>query len=487
MRVMAKGAFLGGALVLLAAAAVAADGPDRRLADAAKHRDLAAVRALVAQRADVNVPQPDGATALHWASHWDDVETAALLMSAGANVNAADDYGVTPLSLACTNGSAPMVEALLTAGANPNAAPASGATPLMTAARSGSLAVVTNLLVRGADVNARESSRAQTALMWAVSQQHPDVVKALIENGADVKAKSKGGFTPLLFAARNGNVEIGRLLLAAGASVEDASPEGSVLIIATMRGHAPFVKLALDNGGNPNVATAGFTALHWAAGSWETELFGVDGIKENLPGDGYLGGLLGDTKIDIVRMLLAHGADPNARLTRRPPRVGFGGSRMNIIGATPFVLAAAAGDATVMRMLADGGADPRATTNRKTTAAIASAGLGRETGETRVTEAASLEALKLALDLGNDVDAVDADGETIAHSAAYIGADSIIQFLAERGAPLTLVNKEGWTPLRIAQGVYLGAIVPHPTTEALLRRLTGDTSPSPSTATAAGR
>jgi ankyrin repeat protein len=431
------------------------------------------LRTLLREHADVNAPQRDGATALHWAAHWDDLETARLLLAAGASADVADHYGVTPLGLACANGSTAMVDTLLKARANPNAVQASGETPLMIAARTGTLAVVQSLIAAGAAVNAKEPSQGQTALMWAVSQQHRDVVDALIARGADVRAASAGGFTPMLFAARRGDLDIARLLVAAGASANDSSSQGTALLVAVVRGHAPFVKYLLEHGADPNAAPAGVTPLHWAAGSWETTLFGASGIRENLPGEGYLGGLLGEMKVDVVEALLAHGANPNARLTRRPQRVGFSQNRLNIIGATPFLLAAAAGDTRVMRALVAHGADPLATTNGKTTPAIAAAGLGREIGETRVTEAASLDALKLALELGADINAVDNDGESAVHAAAYIGADSIIQFLAEHGAVLDRPNKKGWTPLRVAQGVYQGAIVPHPTTEALLRRLTG--------------
>ena len=183
-------ALLGGALIV-AAPLSAADAP--RLADAAAKQDMESVRALVRDKANVNAPQPDGATALHWAVHWDDLETAALLIGAGANVNAKNDYSATPLSLACTNGNAAMVEKLLASGANPNLAAASGETPLMRCARTGSAAAVKALLDRKADVSARNNEQGQTALMWAVAQKHPAVTDLLIKAGADIRARSKAG------------------------------------------------------------------------------------------------------------------------------------------------------------------------------------------------------------------------------------------------------------------------------------------------------
>src|SRR5260221_7907413 len=202
-------------LLVLSLVGVVAASADRRLPDASKNRDRAAIRSLLREHVDVNARHPDGATALHWAAHWDDVETAQLLIRAGAEVNAANDLGVTPLSLACTNGNAAMAAALLEAGANPNLALATGETPLMTAAYTGNAAVVRELLARRADVHAKETGQGQTALMWAVSEQHLEATSTLIAHGADIHARSKGGFTPLLFASRSGNLELGGMLLAA--------------------------------------------------------------------------------------------------------------------------------------------------------------------------------------------------------------------------------------------------------------------------------
>ena len=289
-----RGNVLGGAwlagLVLMAAFAQAAD---QRLADAAEKRDREAVQSLLAlteQQADVNARQGDGATALHWAAHWNDLETAELLIRAGASANVANDYGVTPLLLACTNGSAPMAAILLRAGADPNGVLPTGETPLLKASRTGNVETVTLLLAAGADVNAREARQGQTALMWAAAQKHPPVVRALLEGGADVHANSNGGFSALFFSARLGDMESIRVLLAAGADVNAAalgdggpgistryqnigaidaaksSSEGMTpLLIASANGHEALSLFLLENGADPKAADPnGFTALHYA-------------------------------------------------------------------------------------------------------------------------------------------------------------------------------------------------------------------------------
>src|SRR5713101_6188020 len=234
---------------LVACSSVVTAAGEATLVEAAKQNNKAAIRALVKQGVGVNVPQADGATALHWVAHWDDLDTADLLLRAGAKVNVANDYGATPLWVACVNGSAPMVEKLLNAGSNPNAPLTSGETPLMTAARSGSVQAVKLLVAYGANVNAKEQLRGQTALMGAAAQQHPDGVQTLLEVGADFNVRTssrrelvntagnadysgvievaQGGYTPLLFAARQGDIGSAKLLLTAGANINDMAPSGT--------------------------------------------------------------------------------------------------------------------------------------------------------------------------------------------------------------------------------------------------------------------
>jgi ankyrin repeat protein len=467
---------------------MAASGPiDRRLANAVEHHDAKQVRSLLAQQVDVNVAQADGTTALHWATYWDDLETADLLIRAGARVNVANDLGVTSLSLACGNANAAMVWRLLAAGADPDLAP-SGETPLMACARTGSAAAVMELLTYGADVNAKEPELLQTPLMWAASQGHKEVVQTLIDYGADLPARSKAGFAPLLFAAREGHQSVAQALLAAGAKVNETANDGSsALLVATVRGHVAFARWLLEHGADPNAGDTGYTPLHWAAGSWETELTGPRGIvAERDPEWQALSGIP-TGKLELINSLLAHGADPNARIVKPPARFGFssfqGYQRTFLVGATPFLLAAMAADVEVMRALVAAGADPRLATKENTTPLMVASGLGRILQESRLTNSKSLESVKLAWELGNDVNAVNDAGNTALHGAAHIRSDEIVQFLADRGAHLSVRNKPSnfllfdlpaETPLQVSERTVQPGQAPihvRTSTGDLLRRL----------------
>lgn len=437
-----------------------------RLIEAVKNKDRETVRALLKQKADVNTPGGDGATALHWAVRWDDVETTDLLLRAGADVDAANDYGVTPLWLACVNRSVPVVKKLLAAGADPNAATSMGETALMTCAHTGSADAVVALLEHGAsNINAKEVSRGQTALMWA-AQGHPEVVQVLLERGADVTARTEtrrllvslggrgpngagelelGGFTPLLFAARQGDVESARLLLDAGADVNETASEGaSVLVVASFSGHGKLAAFLLDRGADPNAAGAGYAPLHTAV-------------------------LRGD--LELVKALLAHKADPNIRLTKgsRVPRSSnwwtLPGS---LAGATPFLLAANYAEAGIMRVLAANGADPLLPLQDGTTPLMAAAGaLWTQPGASPVDrhgravsvevadalmadERPNWEAAQLALELGNNVNATNRTGNTALHAALYRAFSTVIELLVEHGGSLDLRNKDGKAPTDLA-------------------------------------
>ena len=435
---------------LLSAAVFAAPADDLRLIDAVKNSDHAAVHSLIGQRVNVNAAQADGTTALGWAAIRNDLDVVDLLLGAGANPNAETDYGVTPLSLACTNRNAVMIERLLKAGANPNARLGTGETPLMTCARTGNVEAVKLLLSRGADLNAKEDQQGHTALMRAVAGKHADVVQTLVEHGADVHARSQGGFTALLFASQQGDIPSARILIMAGANVNEASPEnGTPLVVAADSGHEEFALFLLENKADPNAADAyGITALHYAiprgfAGidSISVVFRPFDSVPPDMPG--------------LVKALLSHGANPNVRIAKDfPPYSRSPYARQtSLAGATPFLLAAAAANLDLMHILLGAGADPHLTLQDGSTALMLAAGVGRVDERASKDDAAdALEAVKLAAELGNDVNASNLRGRTALHGAAGIGANAIIKFLADKGANLNAKDRQGNTPLKVASG-----------------------------------
>jgi ankyrin repeat protein len=470
----------GLALLLLLTPGRLAAAADLRLVEAARAQNRADVDRLVRQRVDVDTPQADGATPLLWAAQWDDLAIAERLLDAGAKVDAANVYGVTPLSMACTNGSAKMVDRLLKAGANPNAALQTGETPIMTAALTGKLDVVNALLGAGVDVNAREAGRGQTALMWAVSEGHRDVVKALVQRGADVRARSASGFTPLMFAARQGDLDLVTTLLAHGAGINESASDGvSVLHVATLRGHVELAELLLDEGADPNADGPGYTALHWAAGIWESYM--TRDYRQVESGEwSTLGGIpTREGKLRLIKALLAKGAQVNPRLTKPPPLFGahlsLAGGRLlgggSVVGATPLLVAAHAGDVEVMRLLIARGADPLTTTDDGTTPLMMAAGLGTAEDETLIPVSNRLEAAALCVELGMDVNAANEAGNTALHATAFLGLDNVARFLLDKGAHVNQKNKKGETPLKVAEGFVLNAqVYVHPTTAELLRQ-----------------
>lgn len=551
-----RGYRTGWRVVILLSVASFAAAQDLRLADAVKNRDREAVRSLLEAKAEVNARQPDGSTALHWAAHWEDMETADLLIRSGANVNAANEYGVSPLSLAASNRNAPLMEKFLQAGANPNAASWTGEAPLMTAASAGSIEVVNVLLAHGADVNAKEPRRGQTALMWAIAARHPDVARALIERGADVRARShqmqmdgftpmvlegyganiqatpKGGFTPLLFAARVGDLETARLLVAKGADVNEATEEdGSALVIAAAGGHEELASFLLENGADPNATGAnGMTALHYAMRDGMKALHGMDisnalrlcqsgaaarciavDDPAELSNPAYASFtpeppkretiLPGRNMLGLAKALLAHGANPNAPMRTPPPELRLRRKPIvNLAGATPFLLASAAGDLNSMRTLVEARANPlvRTATDPKeflkeghgddnqiqgnATPLVVAVGMGRQDDLGREEERRALEAAKVLVELGADLNEATATGWTPLHAAAFLGADTLIEFLVQKGANVNVKNGCGQTPLSLAEGTdargLLQRVTPHPKTAQLLRKLGAGAGPT---------
>jgi ankyrin repeat protein len=468
MEILAKNLGISWALCLLVAGAGIAG--DLRLADAVKSGNKEAVRSLLKQRVDVNAPEADGATPLSWAAYQDDLETAGVLIAAGANVNASNDYAATPLMLACANGSAGMVDKLLKAGANPNAAVRTGETALMRCARTGNVETVKSLLARGANVNAMET-HGDTALMWAVAQKHADIARVLIDHKADAHARTNNGFTPLLFAAQQGDADSAQMLLKEGADVNEATPDrDNALLVASASGHEAFSIFLLEHGANPNSADRnGITALHYAIiNGLGQAASGISMVRSHTP---YLHR---PNMVELVKALLKHGANPNARLTApatemdygpgygkilRTAQLNVGGGRISPVGATPFLMAALSFDPALMRILVAGGADPRLATQENVTPLMAALGLGRERASlisyTQEQESKILEMVKMTVELGVDVNAAEsATGLTALHCAAFYGnSERIIQFLVDKGANLNAKTKAGQTALEIASNI----------------------------------
>src|SRR5438034_10650545 len=412
-----------------------------RLIDAVKAADRDAIRTLLQQRVDVNAAEPDGATALHWAARANDLQAADMLLRAGANVKLANRYGVTPLYLASTNGNAAMIELLLKAGADPNSVLPAGETALMTAARSGNADAVTTLIGRGADVNRKEAWRGQNALMWAAAEGHADVIRALVAHGADIRARSSGGFTPLLFAVREGKLAAVKALLEAGADLKESLPPKrasedpatgiNAFMLAVGNAHYELAAFLLDKGADPNSAPLGFTALHQV--TWLRR----PGRGDNNPSPQGSGNM---DSLEFVRKLVAHGANVNARATKQAyinVTVQF-----HTTGATPFLLASRTADIPFMRLLLELGADPLQPNDYGTTPLLAAAGVGTNSAEEEPgTEAEILEAVKLVLAHGGNVNDVDKNGNTAMHGAAHKRAPSLIRLLAEKGAKIEIWNQ----------------------------------------------
>jgi uncharacterized protein len=508
------GGVMSGAVALLWSALAwgAATSP---VADAAMTGDSAAVARLIAQHLDVNLPQPDGATALHWAVYRDDLPTIDRLIAAGARVNAANRHGATPLSLACINGNARVIERLLAAGADPKERGPNGETALMMAARTGAIDAMTVLLKGGADVNARETLRGTTALMWAAAQSHPAAVQLLVDGGADVAVRSSpaavgrtaylaptsrqrasqlvnetggaprgraarepaarpqdlddreffvrrqngdgGGLTALVFAAREGDLDSARILVAGGADVNEATQYGwTPLLTATQNRHYALATFLLERGADPNLANkGGWTPLYLATDN------------RNIEGGDYPVRAGDLDHLDFIRTLLARGANVNARATdSTETRTIFTMQWLNEDGATPFLRAAQSGDIELMKLLLARGADPRIATANNVTALAAAAGVGWVQGVTyERSEQDNVEAVTLCLELGIDPNAVDGDGRTALHGAAHKGRNAVVELLVAHGAKLdardlgsrdTVAGEQvgrGWLPVDYADGL----------------------------------
>lgn len=472
-------------------AANVAHADDSPLAKAAEGKNFKTVHELLEKKANVNVnaAQNDGMTALHWAAYHDNADAVKELLANGADANAANRYGFTPLSIACTNGSAKIVDMLLEAKADPNAQLAGGETCLMTAARTGRVEPVKSLIAHGADVNAKER-KGQTALMWAAAEGNTEVVDLLVKSEADLRASVPSGFTPFFFAVREGKTATVFKLLDAGIKINDLMrPErpaagvrgksSNALILAIENGHFELAAALLDAGADPDAAPAGQTALHV-----------ISSVRKPIRGDGdpppVGSGKL--TSLELVRKLVEHKADINARTERGTS----GRGKFTTTGCTPFLLAARASDVPLMKLLLELGADPKIPNADNCTPLLAAAGVGAlgDGDEAAGTDEEALATVKLLLELGADINAVDNNGETAVHGASYQDRAEMIRYFADHGADIKIwnqKNKWGWTPLDIATGHRPGNFRPEPATLAVLDKIMPPETRRPTAQTPGGK
>jgi uncharacterized protein len=508
VRALAACLTLLGVSVTASAQAAGADS----IALAAQKGDMEMVRERAHAHVDVNAPGDDGTLALHWVVYRQELATARVLLHAGADADRPNRYGVRPLHLAISNDDVDMVRLLLGSGADANSADATGETSLMMAADIGDPAIVTSLLDKGAAVDARDPEYQQTALMFAARGGHTEIARLLIKHGAQVEAQTRtgqvppfrtpasnsgskgagiirggwpergerdpipGAKTPLLYAAREGHLDTVALLLSSGAQLEKTDADGvTPLLMAVLNGQLPTARFLIDKGANVN-------AMDWYG---ETPLWAAVDIRDlDIPGPHQGNGVDRQAALELARVILAQGANPNARTKEYPPqrrwitRLGSL-SWVDFTGQTPFLRAALAGDVEVMHLLLDNHADPNIATDNGTTPLMAAAGVNWTVAQTYDEGPDKLlEAVKLAASLGNDVNAVNTMGVTALHGAANRGSNDIIRFLVEKGARLDLADKQGRTAMTWAQGVFLATHPPEvkPQTIALLKQLQNGTS-----------
>jgi len=439
---------------------------DLRLVTALKNQNAASARALIRQRSGVNAADVDGSTPLQWAAHWNDVETVKALLAAGAKPNAANRYGVTPLHEAATIGSATIVNALLRAGAKADAAYGEGETALMLAARSGNLESVKLLLEANADANAAETFRGQTALMLAANENHAAIVKALLTAGAKPNTRSveytfqkltggaggiihdrpQGGVTALMLAARQGALEAGAALIAGGADPAFEEPQYGFTAMQTaiFNGHYAFAKMLIEKGAPANDGSL-YIVIEMRNLAKYTN-------RPNPPESEN-----GVSHLDVAKLLVDNGANVNAEYTKTiPPRQAQG--NINVApGSTALYRAVRAIDLASVKLLMDAGANPSLALKDGSTPLMAAAGLGAPRGgDEEVTEAGDrndpVDVMKLLVEKGADVNAVNDVGMTPMHYAVQRGSDRIVEYLASKGARFDIKNKQGRTAAEIARG-----------------------------------
>jgi len=460
-------------LVAFSAVGLGAAADSTPLIDAARAGNREAVRALLTQGTDVNAPEADGTTALHWAVRANEIEIVQALLRAGARANVANRNRITPLSLAALNGTRSVVEALVEAGADVNALLPQGQTALMMAARAGHVDAVDVLLSHGADAHAREHVLGETALIWAAAENHPGVIKALVAHGADVNGRSnpltfprpefgdgksgrltvlpRGSWSPLMYAARQNGSGALRALAESGANLNATDPDQmTALLVAIINAHYDAAAVLLDLGADPNIGdVAGMTPLYAAV---DMNTFPDTPGRPTPKPSGTL------DAVDIVKALLARGAKPNATLNAPIlVRVHDRGDGTLGAGATPLMRAAKKGDVEMMRALLAHGADPKAKTKAGTEALMFAAGLGgagRFTAfeDKQATEADFIDAAGLCLERGADINAANGNGQTALHLAVTVRSEAFIRLLIERGASVDIKDTQGRTPIDVASG-----------------------------------
>ena len=463
--------FLGGrlsqmAIVVSFVFSAATHAGESSLADAVEQGSFDKAAKLIEGGASVSDAQVDGMTPLHWAAHHGNVELTKALLSKGADPKVENRYGIAPLYLSCINGSAELTAALLDAGADPDTSIRGGETALMTASRTGDLDTVLNLLDAGAEVNAKER-KGQTALMWASAEGHLDVVKLLLDSGADPEIALKvSGYNAFFFAVREGHSDIVHHFLSLG--VDLSKPMNATrftgklpnkgttpLLLAVENGHFDLAVELLDAGADPNDMTPGFSILH--ALTWIRK----PDIGESAMGAPPPKGSGKRNSAQFIRDLVARGADVNLR---RNSGQRAGNGRVSFVGATPFFMAADRADLPYMKLLVELGADPHIPNEDGCTSLLVAAGVGSRAPEEEAgSEEECLAAAQFLVELGSDVNAVDANGHTAMHGAALKNIPSMVHYLNEQGADVGIWNRknsDGWTPLLIAEGYRPGNFKP---------------------------